>query len=175
MKTMNPKVERILCATDLSDKSASTYRYAIQKAHENNANILVCHIISQRSIKVAKQAAYFLNESQKDVVKEKSCSAMQRMQEQLNALFKKELKDHPDYAGHIEHLLVYPGKVAEEIVEKANRFGCAAIVLGSHKSNFVKRFFPGGTTKKILNQTKKQVFMVSLKKGKIDITSIEAN
>lgn len=71
---MNPKVERILCATDLSDKSASTYRYAIQKAHENNANILVCHIISQRSIKVAKQAAYFLNESQKDVVKENSQS-----------------------------------------------------------------------------------------------------
>jgi hypothetical protein len=35
----------------------------------------------------------------------------------------------------------------------------------------LKRFFPGGTTKKILNQTKKPIFMVSMKKGKIDITS----
>ena len=175
MEAMNPKVERILCTTDLSNKSASTYLYAIQKAHENNANILVCHIISQRSIKVAKQVAYFLNESQKDVVKEKTYLALQRMQEQLSTLFKKDLKDHPDYADHIEHLLVYPGKVAEEIVEKANQYGCDTIVLGSHRSNFVKRFFPGGTTKKILNQTKKQVFMVSLKKGEIDITSIESS
>ena len=171
MTAMNPKIGNILCATDLTDKSASTYRYAIQMAHENNANILICHVISQRSIKVAKRVAYFLNETRKDIVKEKTYSALQRMKEQLSALFKKELKDHPDYADHIEHMLVYHGKVAEEIVEKANRFGCDAIVLGSHRNSFVKAFFPGGTTKKILNQTKKPIFMVSMKKGKIDITS----
>jgi nucleotide-binding universal stress UspA family protein len=165
-------LKKILCATDLSDKSASTYLYAIQKAHENNANILVCHIISQRSIKVAKQVAYFLNESQKDVVKEKAYSALERMKEQLSDLFKKELKDHPEYADHIEHLLVYPGNAAEEIVEKANRFGCEAIVLGSsHSTSFLPRFFLGGTTKKVLKQTKKQVFMVSLKKGKLNISN----
>jgi len=56
------------------------------------------------------------------------------------------------------------------MIFKANRFGCDTIVLGSHRSNFVKRFFPGGTTKKILKQTKKQVFLVSLKKGEIDIS-----
>ena len=141
MTAMNPKIGNILCATDLTDKSASTYRYAIQMAHENNANILICHVISQRSIKVAKRVAYFLNETRKDIVKEKTYSALQRMKEQLSALFKKELKDHPDYADHIEHMLVYPGKVAEELVEKANRFGCDAIVLGSHRNSFVKRFF----------------------------------
>lgn len=34
---MNPKAGRILCATNLSNKSVSTYRYALQKARENNA------------------------------------------------------------------------------------------------------------------------------------------
>ena len=131
---------RILCATNLSNQSISTYRYALQKARENNAKILVCHIISQRSIKAAKRLAYFLNETRKDIVKEKTYSAFRRMREQLSALFKKELKDHPAYADLIEHLLVYHGKVAEELVEKANRFGCEAIVLGSHNSSFVKRF-----------------------------------
>ena len=167
MEAINPKIGRILCATDLSNKSASTYCYAIQKARENNANILVCHVISLRSIKAAKRLAYFFNETQKDIVKEKTYSAMRRMQEQLSALFKKELKDHPEYADLIEHLLVYHGNVAEELVEKANRFGCDAIVLGSHRSSFVKRFFPGGTTKKIRNQTKKPIFMVSMKKENV--------
>jgi nucleotide-binding universal stress UspA family protein len=160
---------RILCATNLSNQSHNTYRYALQKARENNAKILVCHIISQRSIKAAKRLAYFLNETRKDIVKEKTYSAFRRMREQLSTLFKKELKNHPVSADLIEHLLVYHGNVAEEIVEKANRFGCEAIVLGSHRGNFVKRFLPGGAVKKVIEQTKKPVFLVSMNKGKLNI------
>lgn len=165
MEALNPKTGRILCATNLSNKSISTYRYALQKARENNAKILVCHIISQRSIKAAKRLAYFLNETRKDIVKEKTYSALQRMKEQLTSFLKKELKDHPESADLIEHLLVYHGNVAEELVEKANRFGCEAIVLGSHSTGALSRFLPGGTAKKVLNQTKKPVFLVSMKKA----------
>jgi len=171
MEATNPKVGRILCATDLSNKSAVTYRYAIQKAHENNANVLVCHVISQRSIKAAKKVAYFLNETRKDIVKEKTYSALQRMEEQLSAFFKKEIKDQPEYANPVEHLLVYHGNVAEELVEKANRFGCDAIVLGAHSNSLLTRIFSGGTAQKILKQTHKPVFRVSLKKGKMNITT----
>ena len=162
---------RILCATNLSTQSISTYRYALQKARENNAKILVCHIISQRSIKAAKRLAYFLNETGKDIVKEKTYYAYRRMREQLSALFTKELKDHPESADLIEHLLVYHCNIAEELVEKANQFGCEAIVLGSHRISFLTRFFSGGTAKKILKQTKKPVFMVSLKKSKINVAT----
>ena len=163
MEAMNPVAGRILCATNLSNQSISTYHYALQKARENNAKILVCHVISQRSIKAAKKLAYFLNEARKDVVKEKTYTALQRMKEQLRALFKKEIKDHPEYADLIEHLLVYHGNVAEELVEKANRFGCDAIVLGSHCIGSLSRFLPGGTAKKVLKQTQKPVFLVSMK------------
>ena len=166
---MNAEIRRILCATDLSGNCDHIYNCAMNLASERDASLMVIHVISQRSIKAEKMLAYFLNESQKDVVREKTYSALQRMQGQLSALFKKGLKDHPDYADHIEHMLVYPGKVAEEIVEKANRFGCDAIVLGSHRNSFVKRFFPGSTAQKVLRQTKKPIFMVSMKKGKIDI------
>jgi nucleotide-binding universal stress UspA family protein len=171
MEALNPKTGRILCATNLSNKSISTYRYALQKARENNAKILVCHVISRRSIKAAKKLAYFLNEARKDVVKEKTYSALQRMKEQLTSFLKKEIKDHPEYTDLIEHLLVYHGNVAEELAEKANRFGCEAIVLGSHSTGALSRFLPGGTAKKVLNQTKKPVFLVSMKKGKLNITN----
>jgi nucleotide-binding universal stress UspA family protein len=138
-------------------------------AGERDAGLMVIHVISQRSIKAAKTLAYFLNEGQKDFVKEKTYSALQRMKEQLTSFLKKDLKNYPVYAGLVEHMLVYPGKVAEEIVEKANRFGCEAIVLGSHSTGLLTRFSSGGTAKKVLKQTKKTVFIVSLKEGKINV------
>jgi nucleotide-binding universal stress UspA family protein len=138
-------------------------------AGEKDASLLVLHAISQRSIKTAKTLAYFLNESQKDVVKEKTHSALQRMKDQLSSFLKKDLKNYPANAGLVEHMLVYPGKVAEEIVEKANRFGCEAIVLGSHDTSLLTRFFSEDTAKKVLKQTRKTVFMVSLEKGQINV------
>ena len=166
---MNAEIRRILCATDLSGNCDHIFSCAMNLADERDAGLMVIHVISQRSIKAAKTLAYFLNESQKDVVKEKIHSALQRMKYQLSSFLKKDLKNSPADAGLIEHMLVYPGKVAEEIVEKANRFGCEAIVLGSHDTSLLTRFFSDGTTKKVLKQTKKPVFMVSLEKSQINV------
>jgi len=166
---MNAEMGRILCATDLSGNCDHIYNCAMNLAGEKDASLLVLHVISQRSIKAAKTLAYFLNESQKDVVKEKTHSALQCMKDQLSSFLKKDLKNYPANAGLVEHMLVYPGKVAEEIVEKANRFGCEAIVLGSHDTSLLTRFFSDDTAKKVLKQTKKTVFMVSLEKGQINV------
>ena len=170
-KAMATGIRRILCATDLSGSCDHIYNCAMNLAGERGAGLMVIHVISQRSIKAAKALAYFLNESQNDVVKEKAHCALQRMKEQLGSFLKKEIKHHPEYAGLVEHMLVYPGKIAEEIVEKANRFGCEAIVLGSHSLRFLTAFLSCSTTKNVLKQTKKPVFLVSVKKGKISITS----
>jgi nucleotide-binding universal stress UspA family protein len=167
---MNAEIRRILCATDLSGNCDHVYGYAMNLASERNADLLVLHVLNQRSMKAAKILAYFLNESQNDVVKEKTDSALQRMKDQLTAFLKKNHKNNPVSANLIEHLLVYPGRVAEEIVKKANRFNCEAIVLGAHHRRFVKRF-PGNTAKKVLKQTNKTIFLVSLNKGKIDVTT----
>ena len=168
---MNSETRRILCATDLSGNCDHIYSCAMNLASERDADLMVIHVISQRSITAAKTWAYYLNESQKDVVKEKAYSALQRMKEELSNFLKKEVKDHPAYPGLVEHMLVYPGKVAEEIVEKANRFGCEAIVLGFRATSRLKPFFRCGTAKKVLGQTKKTVFLVSMKHGKINISN----
>jgi len=167
---MNAEIRRILCATNLSGNCDHIYNCAMNLASERDAGLMVIHVISQRSIKAAKRLAYYLNESQKDVVKEKTQSALQRMKDQLSSFLIKGFKNHPANAGLVEHMLVYPGKVAEEIVGIANRFGCEAIVLGSRGTSGLKRLFRCGTAKKILSQTQKPVFLVSIKKGKINIS-----
>jgi len=131
----------------------------------------VIHVINRRSIKVAKTLAYFLNEPQGLIIKKKTCSALQLMKEKLEAFYKRELKNHPEYADLVEHLLVNHGKVAEEIVEKANRFGCDAIVLGSRSKGIIKRILPNSITKKVLQRTKKPVHIVTSSNGAIYIES----
>ena len=82
---MNAEMRRILCATDLSGNCDHIYNCAMNLAGEKDASLLVLHVISHRSIKAAKTLAYFLNESQKDIVKEKIQSALQRMKDQLSS------------------------------------------------------------------------------------------
>lgn len=95
------------------------------------------------------------------------------MKEELDGFLEKESSQHPEYQDLVEHLLVYPGRIAELIAEKADRFGCKAIVLGSRNSKLLKRFFAGGTRKNILRKTKMPVFQVSITKGgNLEITEL---
>ena len=170
-KAMRTGNRRIICATDLSGNCDHIYKCALNLAADRGAVLLIVHVVNQRAIKAAKALAYYLNDVQRDVVKEKTYSALQRMEKELGSFLKKEIKDHPEYPDLIEHLLVYAGNIAEEIVEKANRFGCEAIVLGSHGAGLLSAFFPWGKTKQVLKKTKKPVFLVSLKKGQISIAT----
>ena len=61
------------------------------------------------------------------MLSKKTYSALRRMKEQLSSFLKKNGRSNAGYLDRVEHLLVYPGKVAEEIVAKANPFGCEAI------------------------------------------------
>jgi nucleotide-binding universal stress UspA family protein len=169
MAAMNHKFRRILFATDLSDDSTYVLPYAIQLARENLAKVVIFHVIKQRSIQAAKTLAYLNNETDKDIVKEKTNSAIKRMKEQLQILRKKEFKDHPELADRVESMIIHHGKVAEEIVEKANRFGFDAIVLGSPKRRFLRQILMPSTAQKVLRRTKKPVFMASMRNGKINI------
>lgn len=69
-----------------------------------------------------------------EAVSKKADSAIKRMENQLETICKKERKDPPEYVNNVEQLVVHYGKIAEEIVEKANMWGCESIVLGPHKS-----------------------------------------
>jgi nucleotide-binding universal stress UspA family protein len=156
-------IKKVLCATDLSDKCDHIYRCAMDLACKKDGKLTVIHVINQRSINVAKKLAYFFNETQKDIVKEKAYIALQRMQQQLGSFVnRKEFENYALCLDLVVNLIVHKGKIAKEILEKADRFGFDAIVLGASNNSFLTRFLPGGTTKKVLKQSKKPVFVASL-------------
>ncbi|MGD8523972.1 MAG: universal stress protein [Desulfobacterales bacterium] len=162
---MDPGIPRILYATDLSAKSIYGLHYAVNYAIKNEAKLIVFHSITKRSITVGKMMAYFFNEAQEDrILQEKANSAMRRMKNQLETICKKERKDHPEYDNNVEHLVVHYGRIAEEIVEKADMWECVSIVLGPHKNGFLKQLSPVSTLRKVLRLAHKPVHIIPLPK-----------
>lgn len=171
---MPDETQRILCAIDLSHNCEYLLKHAMNFAYQQQASLLMVHVIPTRSIRLAGTLAYFLNESASDVVRKKTLLAFQRMKKQLAGFLERESWQHPEYQDLVEHLLVYTGRIDEQLVEKANRFGCEAIVLGSRNARLFKRFFSGGTKEKILRQTKKPVYQVSMTNGNSKIADHNA-
>ena len=159
---MAPAPHRILYATDLSANSVDAFHDVINYAIEQEAKLIVFHVISKRAITFSKIFATFFNEAHEPtIIKEKANSAMKRMKNQLEKICKKERKDHAEYVNNVEHLVVHYGKIAEEIVEKANMWGCELILLGPHKNGFLKQLLPLSTSRKVLRLANKPVHFIS--------------
>ena len=162
---MDPRIPRILYATDLSAKSIYGLHYAINYAIKHQAKLIVFHVITRRSITVSKMLGYFFNEAQEPkIIQEKADAAIKRMENELETICKKELKDHPECVNNVEHLVVHYGKIAEEIVEKADMWGCKSIVLGPHKNGFLKQLSPVSTSRKVLRHAHKPVHIIPFPK-----------
>jgi nucleotide-binding universal stress UspA family protein len=163
---MIPKLNRMLYATDLSASSIDGIPYAINYAIRHNATLIVFHVINQRSITCSKMLATFFNEGQEHKIRqEKINSAFKRMEDLLDIIRKQELNNHPLHANKIEHLAVHYGRIAEEIVEKANRWACELIILGPHRKGFWGRIFLPGISRKVIRRTDKRVHIIKLPKG----------
>jgi nucleotide-binding universal stress UspA family protein len=156
----------MLFATDLSTNSLYAFQYAVNYAIKNKAKLIVFHVINQRSITFAKILATFFNEAPKHkFIQKKSNAALKRMQNLLEIIRKKELNDHPEHLNKVEYLVVHYGRIAEEIVEKTNRWGCELIILGPRRKRFLGRIFLPSISRKVIRRTDTPVHVIKWSKG----------
>lgn len=162
---MTPLTDRILYATDLSSDPIGALRYAVNYANQHNAKLIVFHVISQRSIICSKIAAIFFNEGQEyKIRREKSDAALKRMENLVKTVCKRNPQNHREDIKNLEHLVVHYGRIAEEIVEKANRWGCELIVLGPRRKRFLGRIFLPSVARSVIRRTDKPVHIIKLQK-----------
>lgn len=144
-----PKLHRMIYATDLSAYSSDAIRYAV-----NYANLIVFHVINQRSITCSKILATFFNEGLEHKIRqEKGNAALKRMEKQLEIICKKNPNDNRAYIKNVEHLVVHYGRIAEEIVEKANRWGCGLIIFGPRRKRLLGRILLPNISRKVFRGT----------------------
>jgi nucleotide-binding universal stress UspA family protein len=168
---MVPKLHRLLYATDLSAGSIDAFRYAVNYANQHNAKLIVFHVINQRSITRSKILATFFNEGQEHKIRQKKVNAaLKHMEKLLEVNCKNDPTDTHANIKNVEHLVVHYGKIAEEIVEKADMWGCESIILGPRRKRLLGRIFLPSISRKVIWGTNTPVHIITLPKGEVDTT-----
>jgi len=168
---MIPKIKKILYATDLSPNSAYAFRYAINSAIKHDARIVILHVFEFFSTAARSQIElYFDEEFRKKVLNERMEETKDRIKRRLNALCKKELQEYPDSEDRVIAIEVSEGFAAEEILTRAEKHACDAIIMGTHSKGIIGNTFLGSTAKRVLRRTRIPVFIIPLPKGEVDVT-----
>ena len=168
---MIPNIKKILYATDFSKNSSYAFLYAVDMARKNDAKIVILH-----SVEPLRNIAYAYAEAGLDERQlEKS---MKHEQKAELYEIKKQVEEFCERMGGymgssclelVSKILVPQGYPVEEILETANEEGCDVIVLGTHGKGFLKQAFLGNVAVKVLQRTRKPVFIIPLPSEKTDI------
>ena len=165
---MIPEIKKILYATDLSKNSIYAFFYAADMARRHDATIVILHSVEPGpALTYAGSMIEGLVESAKREEREKDLGEIKKRLEE----FCKKAKPQ---AGHpcvelVSKILVPLGYPVEEILKVADEESCDAIVLGTHGKGFLRQTFLGSVAVKVLERTRKPVFIIPLPFEKTDI------
>ena len=162
-----PKIKKVLYTTDLSPNSDYAFRYAINSAKKNDADIIILYVVEER-------APFFDQERLKEISETKVAEATDMIKKRLKIFVDKELKDDPQYADKAISIEVCTGYPPEEILRKADELNCDVIVMGTHGKGVIRHSFLGSVAQKVLRRVRKPVFIIPLPEGEIDVTFHDA-
>jgi nucleotide-binding universal stress UspA family protein len=167
---MLPKIKRILYATDLSPNSKYAFRYAINSAIQHDAKIIILHVLEPVSPAVhALMESYLDEEMRKKIFDEKITYAIEFIEKRLKVFCEEELADDPQAADRVQSIEVCEGFPPDDILEKANKLDCDAIVMGTHGKGIIANTFLGSTAKRVLRRARKPIFIIPLPKAEKDL------
>jgi nucleotide-binding universal stress UspA family protein len=166
---MLPKIKRILYATDLSPNSKYAFSYAINSAIQHDAKLIILHVLEPVSAAVRAQISLFDEEQIKKIFAEKIAYTIELIEKRLQKFCKEEMADDPKAADRVQSIEVCEGFPPDDILEKANKFDCDAIVMGTHGKGFMANTFLGSTAKRVLRRARKPIFIIPLPKAEEDL------
>ena len=163
---MMPEIKKILYATDLSPNSAYALRFALNSAILYNAKIVILHVLDRPTSGCAPIRGVYIDEQKYQALfDEHVTETKEKIENRLNQIYDKELKDNSGYADIIQSIEVCEGFPAESILSMADGFNCDMIILGTHGKGILINTFLGSTAKRVLRRTRKPVFIIPLPKG----------
>jgi nucleotide-binding universal stress UspA family protein len=165
---MIPELKKILYATDLSKNSAYAFFYAADMAKRHDATIVILHSVEPSpSLSFPGSMVEELVESAKREEREKDLGEIKKRLEDFCKKAKPQAgRPHVELVAKI---LVPLGHPVEEILKVADEENCDAIVLGTHGKGFLRQTFLGSVAVKVLERTRKPVFIIPLPFEKKDI------
>ena len=104
---MIPKIEKILYATDLSEKSDYAFRYAIMAAHNHDAQIYVLHVLERNPPAESYPLRDSpLGENLKKLYEKESVAAAEKIRKRLEEISQRERQNMPEGLNRVQILIV---------------------------------------------------------------------
>ena len=169
---MIPKINKILYATDLSKNSAYALGYAVNSAKQNDAEIVILHVMEVMDTNTYNLLGTKLisEELVAEKTKERIADAKDRIKKRLNVFYDKMRAEDPEFTDIKVSVDICKGYPADEILRKADKLNCDVIFMGTHGKGIVSQTFLGSMAKKVLRRTRKPVVIIPLPKEESDIT-----
>jgi nucleotide-binding universal stress UspA family protein len=167
---MIPNIQKILYATDLSPNAVYALRYAMDSALKHDADLIILHVFEK--VDPASNAwldPYLYEEQHKEIYSEHIIETKALIKKRLREIRENELKNNPEFKDKTISIEICEGFPAEEILSKAEKLNCDAIIMGTHSKGIIANTFLGSTAKRVLRRTRKPVFIIPLPKGETDI------
>ena len=168
---MEPEIKRILYATDLSPNSVYAMRFASKVARQNDARIIILHVIEKLSVTAYALLSTYLDEDKMSArTQEEIDYQAGQIRKRLDLLCEKECRFDPDLVKRVARIEVREGFPADEILKEANAANVNLIVMGTHGKGVLENTFVGSVAQRVMRRSRRPIFIVPLPKGPIDIT-----
>ena len=154
---MPVNIKRILYATDLSLTSPKAYVYAVKLAKALDAKIVILHVIEElQNVNILPVMAPEIIEKH---YKDFETQGRQLIKDRIERMCITEFKD-PTCVNLVESVEVVIGHPFEEILNKADKYACDMIVMGSHGKGMLAHALLGRVAERVLRHAKKPVLVI---------------
>jgi nucleotide-binding universal stress UspA family protein len=166
---MNP-LKTILFATNLSKSCRSAFEMAAALATQNQATLVLLHVIEKSPDYVEGRLKALMGEAQWNSMMDSLAEDAQKTliaKRSSNTMIKDALNHFCTLAGigddscgyHSREIVVSSGDVVEDILYYSKTFNCDILVLGARKGMLSETAI-GSTIKSVLRKSKKPVLVV---------------
>lgn len=151
---MLPKLKDILVATDLSENSDNTLRFALSLAQETEAKLHILHVTEPLSSDALVTLQMFMQDeaSRKEAIRNRHGSVKQMLKSNQADFIKSLSADEKEAYAAVSSVELVDGHPAEEILKRAKALGCGLIIMGTHEQNTGHTFI-GTVVKRVLRRS----------------------
>jgi nucleotide-binding universal stress UspA family protein len=158
---MGMKMNRILVAKDVTDKSARVIRYALELGAKFHAQIHVLHVMPTVDAAVLNSVALVMGADKlAKLNKENEAEQTEMIRKQLNDIIQSESDLMEEEILHPPLVEVHHGEPVPVILTVADRLDADLIVIGSHTKGKLHYAFLGSVAEKILRKSNRTVTIV---------------
>lgn len=162
---MLPKIETILYATDLSERSPEVFHYAMSLAQQYGGKIVIVHALEPLSPFAKSMVDLYVSKEQTEKLHGDAVERVRETVRQRLELFcTEELCTDPQGRDRVADIRILDGRPAEVVLDEAARLKPDIIVMGSHGHTAVGEILLGTTAHRVMQRAKVPVLLVRMTK-----------